>query len=119
MSTTTQTQSITSRRAQIVALDAAIRDMEKAAKPCGKTKKAKARYLADDKKLGAVERACGEESNALLIMKPETDADIVALVDTLVEQALPMLDIYRDCLDEREQALVNLREAIIRRLGAS
>jgi hypothetical protein len=117
MSTTTQTQSILPLRAQIVALDSAIRDMEKAAAPYGKSEKEKATYLADDKNLEAVERARGEEGDALLRLKPNTDAEIAAYSATLLEQTLPFYELYR--LDAREQGLVNLNEAIQRRFSAS
>ena len=115
----TQKRSITVLRAQIVALDAVIKEMEKAEKPYGKTKKERAQWHDDDRRQTAVGIAWEEMCDSLIVMKPSSDAEILAVFATLEEREVP--DYYVQCgykLDERDQALVNLRAAVARRLAA-
>jgi hypothetical protein len=102
-----QTQSIASLRAEITTLDAQLREMEKATKP----------GLEDDRRFDAVAKAWEAACDSLLVLKPTTDCEIAALAATLRERSLPL---YYDGgkLDERDQALVNLTDAIVQRLAA-
>lgn len=103
----TTTETIASLRAQIVQFDAEIKEIEKADRP-------------DEMRLADAEKAWGEACDALLRMKPNTDAEILALAATLQERTLPSCyDQWRDKLDERDQGMVNLTDAIKRRLGAT
>jgi hypothetical protein len=103
---TTKTHTIASLRTQITQLDIQIKETEKADMP-------------DEMRLADAEKAWGEACDALLMMKPNTDAEILALAATLQERTLsPCYDQWRDKLDERDQGMVHLTDAVMQRLAA-